>query len=187
MQEIEIKILGINKSSLQRKLKACGYSRVFSGKIVCWHFDFPDKSLRKAGKLIRLRDFGKGKVELTYKGSKEKGASCKIRQEIETEVGSFEEASEIFSKIGLKGKFYSEKKRTSYKKGRVRVEIDEFLKEGVTYAEIEAMSEKLVYRTIEELGLEGYETSCESAMKVVGKSKIKDQKSKIKDCRVVVF
>lgn len=165
MKEIEIKILGIKKGPLVRKLWECGYKKDFSGLIVCRHFDFLDKRLRKSGKLIRVRDMGKKKVEFTFKGPKTKSKTCKIRPEFQTYLEDSGVAKKILEEIGLKETLYCEKKRTSYRKGKVQVDIDEY-PGGIVYAEIEASSEGLVHGAIEELGLEGYETSCESATRL---------------------
>ena len=172
MKEIEIKVLGIKKASVVKKLKSLGAKKTFSGLTVCRHFDFPDKRLRKAGKLLRVRNMGKKMVEFTYKGPKEKKGTClsgrqacKIRQEIQTYVEDSEVVRGILEGAGMKETLYCEKKRTSYRLGRVAVDIDEY-PGGIVYLEIEGPSEKLVHGAIKKLDLSDYETSCETAMRL---------------------
>lgn len=161
-KEIEIKVIGISKNALVRRLKEAGYKKEFSGLIVCRHFDFPDKRLRKAGKLVRVRSMGKERVEFTYKGPKEKKGTCKIRPEIQTYVEDGDVAGAIIKEMGLKETLYCEKKRTSYLKGKVHVDLD-YYPEDIFYAEIEAPTEKLVHKAIKELRLGDFEISSETA------------------------
>jgi len=158
--EIEIKILGIKKTSLEKKLKALGAKKFFSGMIICRHFDYPNHSLRASGKLIRVRSCGKKTVEFAYKGPKKIINGCKIREEIQTTVKDSAATAEILKNIGLKETFYCEKKRTSYCLKNIHVDIDEY-PGNIVYAEIEAPNQTAIKNLIKKLG--ECEVSCETA------------------------
>lgn len=158
--EIEIKVLGIEKKSFETKLKLLGAKKIFFGMIICRHFDYSDHSLRKQGKLIRVRICGSKTVEFAYKGPKKIINNCKIREEIQTTVKDGEQVAEILKNIGLKETFYCEKKRTSYFLKNTHIDIDEYPKK-IIYAELEAPDQKTIKNLLKKIG--SYELSCETA------------------------
>lgn len=162
MKEIEIKVLGVEKRVLERRIRALGGRRIGGGMMIVKHFDFPDGRLRRKGELIRVRTIGRGTCEFAYKGPKIGVGKCKIREEIQTLAENPEAICRILLMTGMKETFYCEKKRASWAIGRACIDIDEYPK-GIIYAEIEGGSEKLVYRVLERLGLRGSEVSCETA------------------------
>lgn len=162
MKEIEIKVLGINKRVLERRIRALGGRRIGGGMMTVRHFDFPDGRLRAGGKLIRVRTVGCGTCEFAYKGPRIEIGKCKMREEIQTLVVNPKAVCRILQMAGMKETFYCEKKRTSWAVGKARIDIDKYPK-GIIYAEIEGRSEKLVYGALERLGLRESEVSCETA------------------------
>ena len=149
MQEVEVKILGINKSELISKLVQLGAKKVFEGEMEICYFDFEDASLRKAGKIVRLRTKGE-RAELTLKEkvSKEK---MKVNNEFETLVDSFDAAKKILEKIGLKEGGQMKKHRISYSLEDAHFELDT-LPKIPTYLEIEAHSLERVEFFVKKLG-----------------------------------
>lgn len=158
--EIEIKVLGIEKKSFEAKLKRLGAKKIFAGMIICRHFDYPNHSLRSHGKLIRVRTCGPDVTEFAYKGPKKIINNCKIREEIQTTVADGEQIAKILKNIGMKETFYCEKKRTSYSLKNIHIDIDEY-PQKIVYAEIEAPDQKTIKNLLKKLG--NYEISCETA------------------------
>ncbi len=76
-------------------------------------FDTPDLSLRRAGKLIRIRAT-RGRGILTFKGPSVPGARHKQREEIETEVCDPAQFQRILEALGYQIVFRYEKYRSEY-------------------------------------------------------------------------
>ena len=92
--EIEVKIR-ISKELLkgvEEKLLEIGFRPLSDSKFENnLLFDFPEGSLEDSGCALRLRKYG-NRYTLTYKGPKKRDLHMKVRQEIETSVGSFDSA-----------------------------------------------------------------------------------------------
>ncbi len=76
-------------------------------------FDFPDGRLRTGDAALRLRSYGPRSV-LTFKGPQVDDPELKIREEIETQVESFEAVRRILRKIGLEPSFHYAKEREMF-------------------------------------------------------------------------
>jgi adenylate cyclase class 2 len=151
MEEIEVKVLEIDKEKVVKKLLDLGAEKVFEGDIYALTYDFEDEYLTKSNSLIRLRKKGE-KVFLTYKkGISTEGA--KIMKELESEVGDFDDMNEMLNELNLKPIKEYKKKRTTYKLGDVLFEIDEY--KGIpAYLEIEAPSVDVINKYIDKLGID---------------------------------
>jgi len=149
LKEIEVKILEINVEEVEEKLKKMGAEKVFEGEVVSIYFDFPDKSLEKEGKILRLRQKG-DKVILTYKEliSQDK---AKIMDEYELNVDDFESMKKIFEGIGLCPLYQFRKHRTTYKLKRTHFEIDKY-PDIPAFLEIETPDLSTIDEMISELG-----------------------------------
>jgi adenylate cyclase, class 2 len=167
MQEIEVKIIGIDVERLIARLEELGAEPIFSGVVRCLHFDFPDKSLRKSGRLMRLRRWEaeegfKDKFEICTKGPKEIVEGCKSREELETYVEDADKFEALMNRLGFETTLNNDKHRRSYVLGGAHIDIDAY--PGVpVYMEIEAMTSHIVDETIEELELQACERSTETA------------------------
>jgi len=178
MQEIEIKILDIDRDEVIKKLVALGAEKVFDGLVRAKHYDYSDGRLRQGGELVRLRDFVEetaesdkgpgsgpgqrtGYVEFTYKGKKEIVDGMKVREEIENKVDDLDSVEKILFALNLEVTLDNEKRRIEYKLNNVKFDIDEY-PGGVIYMEIEAISTDLINDMISKLGLDDNEKSSES-------------------------
>ena len=125
MQEVEVKIIAIDRTMVEAKLRDLGASKSFQGDLETVFFDLPDGSISKADNLLRLRKKG-DKSELTFKKFvSDKGA--KVREEYEVTVSDFGTARIILESIGLKGFEHVRKHRISYKlKDGVTVDLDKY-------------------------------------------------------------
>lgn len=156
MKEIEIKILGINKTQIIKKLKKMGAKKSFEGIIDGLFLDYKNKKLHKNNELLRLRTASK-KVFLTYKGKLKEG-KVKSCEEKEIEVSDFEKTKELLLSIGfVVRKETMTKYRTSYTIGKTHFELETPIGKYSfipPFMEIESTSEKNIYKYAKLLGFE---------------------------------
>lgn len=149
MREIEAKVLEINRKEIEKKLKNVGAKKHGTIKMKAAYFDFPAGSLKKQGKVVRLRLEGKDAV-FCLKCRKAK-SKLKNMEELETKVENFNETKKMLLGLGLLQEREFSKTRTSYKLGKASIELDKM--PGIPlFLEIEAPSEKLVIQTAKKLG-----------------------------------
>ena len=173
MQEIEVKILGIDVEKVVARLSEVGATPLFDGLVRCVHFDFENDPIRGAGALFRMRRWEgvtgfPSKIEICYKGPKTVVDGCKVREEIETTVADATIFLAMMEKLGLHVTLDNEKRRRSYAldtlgaSGGIHVDVDEY-PQVPAYLEIEAPDRKTVDVAIATLHLEGCTVSTESA------------------------
>jgi predicted adenylyl cyclase CyaB len=128
MQEIEVKIIPIDRNEVKAKLKSLGASQTFEGDIETIFFDFPTSSLGNADNLLRLRRKG-DKNELTFKRFVAND-SAKVREEYEVVVSDFETTRTILRSIGLVEFQRTKKHRVSYAlEDGVSIDLDKYADE----------------------------------------------------------
>jgi len=135
MQEIEVKILEINKTAIEEKLLRLGAEKIFDGSVVAAYYDFGNNALTKKKKTLRLRKKGQF-AELTLKEHVSKG-KAKIMNEYEIPVTDYAGMKRILEGIGLQEHSSILKTRTSYQLGQVHFDIDT-LPDIPTFVEVEA-------------------------------------------------
>ncbi len=124
MKEIEIKILEIDRSAIEKQLLSLGAKKVFDGEMHAFYYDFPDNSLKHKGSALRLRREGEKSV-ITLKKEIE-STEAKIREEHEIEVSDFHEMKCVLENLGLKAWLEMKKHRTSYEFRGAHFELDEY-------------------------------------------------------------
>ncbi len=150
MNEIEVKILDIDKNKVIKQLESLGAKKVFEGKIHVLFFDFPNKKLEKESSFLRLRN-KENFSELTFKKSISE-EKAKIVEETEIVCDNFENAKKILKNLGLvELKISADKYRISYSLDGVHFEIDN-LENFPTYLEIEAPDLAQLQKAVEKLG-----------------------------------
>lgn len=113
-------------------------------------FDFPDGSLRRDFKVLRLRKDTEAK--LTFKGpSEEREGGVMSRQEIEFTVSDFESAKQFFESLGYIPVVFYEKFRTTLELKGAHVMLDE-LPYGM-FIEIEGEDIQILHEIADLLGL----------------------------------
>jgi adenylate cyclase class 2 len=153
MNEIELKILEINRSAVLKRLRRLRARKIFSGLLKSVYFDFPKNELRKKSQVLRLRSM-KEKTFLTFK-TKIPVPGSVFSEEIEFEVSDFKKAGHFLEHLGFIPILSYEKKRTSYRFGTVRIEFDQWLgkfKKIPLYLELEAHSEKELFIALKKIG-----------------------------------
>jgi adenylate cyclase class 2 len=112
-REIEIKLRLSSVEEGRERLDRTGFRivrpRAFEQDSL---FDTPEKKLREAGALLRIRRRGAEGL-LTYKGPAQK-EKHKSREEIETGIADAEVLAGIFLRLGFEVAFRYEKYRTEY-------------------------------------------------------------------------
>ncbi len=153
MQEIEIKILGVNKKELEEKLISLDAKKISESEIFTIFFDTPNKEIHSKKQTFRLRKKG-DKVFLTLK-NKPKSSNLKIREEIETEVSNFEKTKKIIELLGFQETLSMKKLRTTYKLKNTLFEFDKYLEKYdyiPEFLEIESTDSETIYKYVELLG-----------------------------------
>jgi adenylate cyclase, class 2 len=142
MKEVEIKVLEINPVEEKRKLVKAGFKKLWEGVILEKTFDSANKDLKKNKQLLRLRN-AYGKVELTFKEKNENHSFLKMREEKEVIVDSFDKTEDILISLSYKCMSAREKRRSTYIKENVKVEIDEY-PGAKPYLEVEGTSDEIL-------------------------------------------
>ena len=155
MEEIEVKILDIDRAGIEKKLVAMGAKKTFEGEIFGLFYDYGDGSIRKAKDTMRLRKVG-DRSFLTYKRFLE-DKRAKIRKEYETEVSDFECARKILESLGLSPWMEMRKTRTTYELPGAHFELDRHTDQYSyvpDFLEIEAKDVHTLYKYVDLLGYE---------------------------------
>ncbi|MFH0955016.1 MAG: class IV adenylate cyclase [Candidatus Micrarchaeota archaeon] len=153
MNEIEVKVLEINKMQVLARLKKLKAKKIFSGVLKTIYFDFPGRHLSKNGQVLRLRQTT-AKTFLTFKTRLPTQKSVSS-EEIEFEVSDWSDCQRFIRRLGFRPVLSYSKKRESYRLGKNRIELDKFLgafKKIPLFLEIEATSEKQLFVTFSKLG-----------------------------------
>lgn len=139
MNEIEVKILGIDPAEIRKRLLKSGAKKVFRAKIDSIFYDFPDRRIKNAGNHVRLRKVGDVNTEITFKKlvSKKK---YKHNREVDIAVDDFGKAHEFLTSIGLAKYNACTKTRERYRLGNFQYEIDKYPKIP-DFVEIEVKSD----------------------------------------------
>jgi predicted adenylyl cyclase CyaB len=139
MQEVEVKILEVNRPSIEKTLAGLGAKKVFDGDIKTLFFDFKDGAIVKARDVLRLRK-EQDETELTYKKVHVTKAA-KVAQEYTVEVSDLETMKDILANLGLAVTECMQKHRVSYEFGTARFDFDAYTEEYAfipEFLEIEA-------------------------------------------------
>ncbi|MEZ0574425.1 class IV adenylate cyclase [Halodesulfovibrio aestuarii] len=128
--EIELKFIHINPSLLREKLSALGglcKGRHLERNVV---FDLPERDMKEAGKLLRLRtkqwkDRHETVLTLKLPPKGDMPVDVKIYDERETKVESFDGTYAILEGLGYDGAFRYDKMREEWALDNVEICLDE--------------------------------------------------------------
>jgi predicted adenylyl cyclase CyaB len=123
--EIEVKVKVENLQPIRDQLLTLGAQvereRTLEGDTF---YDFRPPALLQKKHALRLRIVQK-KAFLTFKGTPQKSRKFKVREEHETEVKNVKQTKKILKALGLGPVFRFAKHRTVFKKGRLKICLDE--------------------------------------------------------------
>jgi len=158
MEEIEAKILEVNRSKIEATLTDLGATKVFDGEIETFFFDFEDCAIAKSKNVMRIRRENEH-VELTFKnvlGNR----TAKVAEEYSVEVSDLKTAKKILECLGLHVVESMRKHRISYTIEHARFDIDKY-KGDYDYIpelmEIEAESINVIHKYAKVLGFRAEE------------------------------
>ena len=125
MLEIEVKLRIGKTADIESRLRALGaYLETANMLEDDALYDFPDRRLTDAGRLLRLRRRTDGAV-LTFKDTAEPDRLAKVRREVETRVVDGAALVGILQALGLESIWRYQKRRTTYRLGRLHALVDE--------------------------------------------------------------
>ncbi|HZD10253.1 MAG TPA: class IV adenylate cyclase [Candidatus Binatia bacterium] len=124
--EVEVKFVIDELPAFRARLLATGAKRTkrrLHERNV--RFDDDEGSLLRKGQLLRLRQ--DDEARLTFKGmaDADQGSEAKVREELETTVGSFDIIAEILEHLGFEAQQVYEKYRETFALDDVEVVLDE--------------------------------------------------------------
>lgn len=123
-QEIEAKFYIQLPEELERRIKALGgkadEGRVYEKNL---RFDTPSRDLKRAGRVLRLRQDNSARI--TYKEGNSFEGGALSRREVEFAVSDFDAAQEFIEALGYEVAFIYEKYRTTYKMNDLEIMVDE--------------------------------------------------------------
>ncbi|MGZ6316678.1 MAG: class IV adenylate cyclase [Anaerolineales bacterium] len=123
-QEIEAKFYVQHPEELERRVKALG-GRASEGRVYekNLRFDTPGRDLKRAGRVLRLRQDNSRRI--TYKEGNSLEGGALSRREVEFAVSDFDAAQEFIEALGYEVAFIYEKYRTTYKMNDIEIMVDE--------------------------------------------------------------
>lgn len=155
IQEIEVKVLEIDRPSLEKKILELGGEKEFEAEFSAILYDDAAGSIRAAGNLLRLRKEQDG-VKLTFKQSLSTGVA-KIMEEHETAVEDFEVMRKILASLGYREMLALRKNRAQFSLNGQHLVFDNYfdeLQHIPEFLEIEAQSEAALLELMDTLGIE---------------------------------
>ncbi len=160
MHEIETKVLEVDAKKIEKTLKSLGAKEIQNTRLVVdW---YGPKEITHNGDdpyFLRVRSYSSshGKIEVTCKWNKKISGKTVQCDEVDLLVDSHDKTKSLFESIGLENYAHQEKKRISWKLGKVQFDLDIY--PGMpAFLEIEAGSEQEVNNMIKKLNLENHET-----------------------------
>ncbi len=158
-QEQEVKFFIANRPALEQRLRGMGAQLVHPRILeINLRFDTPDGSLARARQVLRLRQ--DETVRLTFKGPMQPGRDVSVRQEIEFQASSFENARAFLEALGYQVSIRYDKYRTTYRLGAVEITLDEL--PYADFAELEGPDTGTIQAAAHSLGLDWEARSLDS-------------------------
>jgi adenylate cyclase class 2 len=167
-QEVETKVLNIDKTSLVDALTRLGATEVTEARLsVDW---FRIRGIKEGEDpwFLRVRKRSDGPAEVTWKGKSDKLGASRQHKEINFEVMEPGKASLLFEALGLERYAHQDKDRTSWVYKDWRFDLDQYPGMPV-YLEIEGRDEEHIQEAINLFDLSKYETSAEGERVLIQK------------------
>ncbi len=160
MQEIETKILEVDKEKIRKILESLGAKEVQNTRLTVDWYSPEGVGKKKHDWYLRIRTGGNGKSETTLKSAPKITGNIKQVEEITVQVDDPTSMGKIFEKIGLVCSAHQEKDRVSWLYKGWRFDLDQY--PGMpAYLEIEGESQAHIEEAIKLLNLEKYKSVSE--------------------------
>lgn len=154
MEEIEVKILEVDREAIEKRLQKMGAQFQFEHEFDAILYDDAQATIQHAKDLLRLRKEGPESV-LTYKKFISDDG-VKIRKEYETAVADFAQMRQILGQLGYRETLRLRKIRRQYKLPAAKILFDDYLNEHdwiPEFMEIETESREALEDLVTQLGL----------------------------------
>ncbi len=156
-QEIETKVLEVNKRKIVQKLISFGAQKKQESLLIVDWYRLRGITEGNDPWFLRIRSDSEGKHETTWKAKSTILGTARKHKEINFHIHEHEKLADLFLEIGLEKYAHQEKERTSFKFMDWSFDIDQY--PGMpAFIEIEGNSEEHVNQAIRLLGLEGNTT-----------------------------
>lgn len=156
-QEIETKVLDINKDEIIKKIITLGAQKIQETRLKVDWYQVKGTKEGVADWFLRIRSNSEGKHEVTWKAKSHVLGIAKIQKEINFLVEEPEKMADLFEEIGLEKYAHQEKDRTSFKYEKWQFDIDQY--PGMpAFLEIESDSEESIKEALKMLSLENNKT-----------------------------
>jgi predicted adenylyl cyclase CyaB len=153
MKEVEVKVRNIDKKEIIEKIEKLGAVKNFTGRVIDFRFDTPERRLSKQGKALRIRQKGRY-FYLNLKGKKKSIENITGRDEVGVKISNARIMHRMLNELGYIKIFELNKYRTEYKMDEVKFDIDEYV--GMPpILEIESDTYATVEKYLGILGIEG--------------------------------
>lgn len=167
-QELETKVLNVNKESMASKLEGLGAKQILNTKLTVDWFRLKGIQEGQDPWYLRIRNTSDGKTEVTWKGQSTVHGASRSHKEINFPVADSEKMADLFCEIGLESYAHQEKYRTSWVLNEWRFDLDQY--PGMpAYLEIEGKSEEHIQEALTLLGLTNHKTSSEGERVLIQK------------------
>lgn len=159
IKEIEVKVLEIDRPSLEQKILELGGEKEFEAEFYAILFDDAAGTIQAAGNLLRLRKEADD-IKLTFKENLSTGLA-KIMEEHETAVADFDVMRKILASLGYREMLSLRKNRAQFSLNGQHLVFDKYFDELAhipEFLEIEAQSEAALLALMDTLGIEREQT-----------------------------
>jgi adenylate cyclase class 2 len=179
MEEIEAKILEVNRAKIEEILIKLGAKKIFDDEILTLSLDFKDNTIIKQRDVLRLRKEAQT-IELTYKKVRI-SQKAKIAEEYSVEVSSLDVMMKILGNLGLHVINKMQKHRVSYRLDDARFDFDLYMGEYgyiPEFLEIEAKDIESITKYAASLGFKEEDCLPWSTQELIQHYSPQHQKSK---------
>ncbi len=160
-KEIEAKFAVADFRAIRRRLRQIGAEFLHTLRVTDTYYDTAARSMLNRDCGLRIRNIRclragaqpiKMHAVITAKGPRlgDKGGAAKTREEIEIPLEDAKASASLIETLGLEATITIEKRRSVYRLGRCKIELDELPVIG-RFVEIEAPSSAQVTKTAAEL------------------------------------
>lgn len=126
MNEVEVKVLDIDKTEVEKQLTKLGAEKTYEGRLsVDWFWRTEDTEGNEPW-FLRVRSDSSGRAEVTWKARSQHGIYSRKHKEINIPLPNHEDMKELFLEIGLVLYAHQEKDRTSYALRDWKFDIDQY-------------------------------------------------------------
>lgn len=156
MNEIETKILDVDKNAIESVLREKGAQQIGETRLYVDWYQTPGTIEGQEAWYLRIRNSFDGGYELTWKGKHVEVAGSREVKEIHFHLPDHEKMRELLTVFGLETYAHQEKDRSSWRLGDWRFDIDTY--PGVpTFVEIEGTSGEHIDEAARMLGVTDHE------------------------------